>query len=305
MIAIIYSQYFSSRYEFTSLAAALTRRLSSKRDLLLIPIEELHLQIDADGVRFVLGDHYIPVQSVQSAIVIDLGQLTLTSLSYRYYALRLLNESGIRVINRPDTILLCRNKLATAAILQRKGIPFVASLAGSNVATLMGALQTHTPNEEIILKPVDGSRGEGVTSTSWATAEADISRALTSHEIILLQPRILSERSCDWRLLVLGGAIIGTMKRFARPGHVASNVDKSGFLLAASPPEDVACLARAAARAVGGELISVDIITDRRTGCHYVLEVNGFGRWQALEGIAKIDFASIITDYLLSGVAGS
>jgi len=88
----------------------------------------------------------------------------------------------------------------------------------------------------------------------------------------LLQ-ELLPSPGRDLRLLVAGGDVIGAGERLAAPGEWRTNVSLGGTKRPVDPPPRARQLARAAAAAVGGDLVGVDLLP---VGADYaVVELNG------------------------------
>jgi len=78
----------------------------------------------------------------------------------------------------------------------------------------------------------------------------------------------------DTRVIVAGGQVVGAGRRETAPGEWRTNVTLGGRFISLSPTEEEAALAIAAARAIGAELVGVDLLPkpDHES---VVLEVNG------------------------------
>jgi glutathione synthase/RimK-type ligase-like ATP-grasp enzyme len=78
----------------------------------------------------------------------------------------------------------------------------------------------------------------------------------------------------DLRLVVAGGRVVAASERVAAPGNWRTNVSLGGSLRPADPPEPARALAIAAAEAVRGDLVGVDVMP-LAGGGYTVLELNG------------------------------
>jgi ribosomal protein S6--L-glutamate ligase len=95
----------------------------------------------------------------------------------------------------------------------------------------------------------------------------------------------------DWRLFVLGGRVLGAIRRHSPAGEWRTNVAVGGRAEAARPDEAAEQLAIAAARAVGARMAGVDLLPDH-DGRLLVLEVNAVPGWKALAKATGIDVAA-------------
>jgi len=86
--------------------------------------------------------------------------------------------------------------------------------------------------------------------------------------------RLVEPRGYDLRIVVAGGRVVGAIKRVAARGEWRTNVALGGRREPVYPPA-VACeLALAAAEAVGGDLVGVDLLPNDG-GSWTIIEVNG------------------------------
>jgi ribosomal protein S6--L-glutamate ligase len=77
----------------------------------------------------------------------------------------------------------------------------------------------------------------------------------------------------DMRLVVAGGTVVGAVKRVAPPGEWRTNVALGAVREPVEPPPIACELAVAAASAVGGDLVGVDLLP-LGPGRYVVLEIN-------------------------------
>jgi ribosomal protein S6--L-glutamate ligase len=77
----------------------------------------------------------------------------------------------------------------------------------------------------------------------------------------------------DLRLIVARGEVVGAIERVAAPGEWRTNVAQGGTRRPIDPPPDARALALAAAQAVGGDLVGVDLLPTESG--YTVLELNG------------------------------
>lgn len=179
-------------------------------------------------------------------------------------------ERGVHVLNGGASIVAAHDKLVTARCLQQAGVPHPWT------THVFGETPPLVPLP-IVLKPRFGSWGK------------DVYRCVTRSEIkhrfrrlgrrgwairhgILVQDLVEGDGT-DLRLVVARGEIVGAAKRVAALGEWRTNVALGGKRLPARATADAAVLALAAAKAVGGDLVGVDLLP-RRDGGWSVIEVN-------------------------------
>jgi RimK family alpha-L-glutamate ligase len=86
--------------------------------------------------------------------------------------------------------------------------------------------------------------------------------------------RLIEPRGYDLRIVVAGGKVVGAIKRVAARGEWRTNVALGGHREPVYPPAEACELALAAADAIGGDLVGVDLLPDE-SGSWTIIEVNG------------------------------
>ena len=208
---------------------------------------------------------------------VALGRLdvlpTLDGVEDGLWHLRLLERRGVRVLNPATALVAAHDKLVTARRLAAAGVPAPA--------TRHLALRPRRPLEELapplVLKPRFGSWGVDVVRCDdvrgmLCTLTTLRTRPWFAQHGVLAQ-ELIPPRGEDLRVLVAGGVVVGAVRRIAAPGEWRTNVALGAVRRPAVPPDAAATLAVAAAAAVGGDLVGIDLlpVDDGWT----VLEVNG------------------------------
>jgi RimK family alpha-L-glutamate ligase len=198
--------------------------------------------------------------------------------------LLLLERRGLRVLNRAATLLAVHDKLRTARALAAAGIP------QPRTAVLKPGRGDPEPQPPVVLKPRFGSWGRDVVlcpdAAAVESALAEFAgRGWYRRHGVLVQ-ELLPPRGRDLRLVVAGGMVVAASERIAAPGEWRTNVSLGGKLRAPLQlPARARELAVAAARAVRGDLVGVDLLPV--AGGWNVLELNGavdFDQRYALPG---------------------
>ncbi len=225
-----------------------------------------------------LGEVLSPAQAVARLHPGDvaLGRIdvdsSLQGVEPGLWALDALALRGVTVLNRRPALVASHDKLATAEALTRAGLPHPET---EPIARGLPAPRLEPP---LVLKPRFGSWGRDVVlcSTEDELTAAAVRARLrvwfnTSGGVV---QRLVPPRGFDLRVVVAGGQVIGAVKRVAAPGEWRTNVALGARRIPAIPPQAACALALAAAEAVGGDLVGVDLLptgTDDWT----ILEING------------------------------
>jgi RimK family alpha-L-glutamate ligase len=188
------------------------------------------------------------------------------------WALDRLAARGITVLNSRRTLLASHDKLATATSLEAAALPHPRT---GHVAPWLPVPELELP---LVLKPRFGSWGTDVVrceTIGELQAAFTETRQRTWFEATggVLQ-RLVEPRGFDLRLVVAGGQVVGAIKRVAAPGEWRTNITLGGYREPVLPPTDACELAVAAAAAVDGDLVGVDLLPVDGSSWT-VLEVNG------------------------------
>ncbi len=197
---------------------------------------------------------------------------------YTYRFSRRAAAEGLVVIDDPDSILKCNNKVYLAEILARHRIPAPKTLLvhRDNVNQIIPTLAL-----PCVLKQPDSSFSVGVVKVeSEEELPAKVNGLLDKSELIVAQEYLPTE--FDWRVGILDRRPLFVAKYFMVPGHwqiIRHGDDKHEFvegkteaLSVGEAPDRVVKMALKAARLIGDGFYGVDI---KQIGKRlYVIEVN-------------------------------
>lgn len=188
------------------------------------------------------------------------------------WTLDLLERRGVTVLNRRGSLVRAHDKLATAEALELAGVPHPRT---AQVAPWLPLPSLAPP---LVLKPRFGSWGRDVilceTRSELACAVAQARGRLWFNATGGVLQRLVPPAGYDLRIVVAGGAVVGAVHRLAADGEWRTNVALGGRRVPASPGREACQVALAAAAAVGGDLVGVDLLPLPEGGW-IVIEVNG------------------------------
>lgn len=233
----------------------------------------------------------------QRLLVRTLPAGSLEQVIFRLSWLHYWQASGAVVCNKPAALEACVDKFATSWRLAAAGVATPATRVSQTARQALADF--NELGGDVVVKPLFGSEGRGQLRISdpdlmWRTAIT-----LERLQAVLYLQRFIPHPGWDVRVLVLGGRVLGAMRRVASSGQWRSNVAQGA---AAEPwpiDEELARLSVAAANAVGADFAGVDLLRDER-GRWLVLEVNGVPGWRAFAPVTGVDVACRLLDYLVS-----
>jgi len=185
---------------------------------------------------------------------------------------------GVYVLNRPQALLRAHDKLRTARLLRRLGLPHPQT---RHVRTIPELLAIELP---LVVKPRFGSWGKDVHrcldhAELQAVGQLLSERPWFARHGALVQELLPSPES-DLRVLVAAGRCVGAIRRMPAPHEWRTNASLGGVRLPAEAPSHARELASAAVAAIGGDVMEVDLLPDRDS--FRVLEMNGAPDFDAL-----------------------
>jgi glutathione synthase/RimK-type ligase-like ATP-grasp enzyme len=196
---------------------------------------------------------------------------------YTYRFARRAAAEGMVVIDDPESIVRCTNKVYQAELFLRNGIPIPPTLVVHKGNTQVVAQQLGFP---CVLKQPDSSFSAGVVKAKDADElQRELKRLLSSSELVVAQGYVPSD--FDWRVGVLDGEALYVSKYYMARGHWQIQrstpnqkriYGKSETVAPKEAPQNVVNLAIKACNLIGNGLYGVDI---KEVGNKlYVIEVN-------------------------------
>ena len=178
---------------------------------------------------------------------------------------------GVRVLNRRSALVRAHDKLLTAQHLVAARIPHPKTVHLPHADAPLGL------RPPFVLKPRFGSWGVDVFRCESELELRALLRDIRDRPWFLRHGALLQEivpsNGRDIRLLVAGGQIVGGVQRIAAPGEWRTNVSLGGHRLSVTPTDELSRLAIAAAAAIGGDFVGVDVLPAE--GGYTVIEING------------------------------
>jgi len=196
---------------------------------------------------------------------------------YTYRFARRAKAEGLVVIDDPDSILKCNNKVYLAELLAHHNLPAPRTLLihRGNIDQIVPLLAL-----PCVLKQPDSSFSVGVDKVDDERAlRAKVAELLDKSDLIVAQEWLPTE--FDWRVGILDGRVIFVCKYYMAQGHwqIIDHSREEGrsegpteALAVGQAPEEVVTLALQAANLIGDGFYGVDI---KQAGNRYcIIEIN-------------------------------
>ncbi|MBC7448430.1 MAG: 30S ribosomal protein S6--L-glutamate ligase [Hymenobacteraceae bacterium] len=201
-----------------------------------------------------------------------------------------------------QAILRSRDKLRAMQLLARAGVGLPRTVF-TNYSKEASELVKQAGGPPVVIKLLEGTQGLGVVLAETEGAATSVIEAFHNLKArFIVQEFIAESRGADLRAFIVGGEVVGAMKRQGREGEFRSNLHRggTGTLVKLTSKEKKSALAAAAALdlAVAG----VDMLQSKRGPL--VLEVNSSPGLEGIEKATGTDVADRIVAYVETLVRG-
>ena len=212
----------------------------------------------------------------------------------RYFEL-----AGVFVINSSNSIDLVQDKFHTSELLNRAGIPVPTTMLAKYPIT-HDLVETHI-GFPCIIKVTIGSFGVGVymcqTKQEYLRV-IEFANSLDESKVLIVQEYLGDHPGEDLRVFVIGGKVIGAMKRTAPAGDFRANISHGGTGSKFELTPEIESLALATANALNLDIAGIDLLFDKRG--FRVCEANSNPGFYGFDKYCKTNVAEIIADYIES-----
>jgi len=219
--------------------------------------------------------------------------------SVTFYATAVLRQfemMGVYSLNESVAISRSRDKLRALQLLARKGIGMPVS--GFAHSTKMSAeLIKLVGGAPLVIKLLEGTQGKGVVlAETQQAAESVIDAFRDLDEYFLVQEFIKEAEGSDIRCFVIGGKVVASMMRKAKPGDFRSNLHRGGTAMDVKLTPEERKTATRAADAMGLNVAGVDILRSKHGPL--VIEVNSSPGLEGIEKSTTKDVAQMIIEHI-------
>ena len=274
--------------------AILLSRVRVEEKLLISAFNDRNIEVTIIDDRNVVFDLHHQENWTQYDVVIE----RCINHSRALYALRILNDWGIKTVNTYDVGLICGNKVEMTSALIRDKVPSPqCKIAFTPQSALDAIEQLGYP---AVLKPAVGSWGRLLSKVNDREAAETIlehKQILGSyhHSIFYIQEYI-DKPERDIRSFVVGDKTIGAIYRTSP--HWITNTARGGTASNCPVTPDIDALSLAAANAVGGGVVAIDIL-ETKDGRLLVNEVNYTMEFRNSIDTTGVNIPDAVVDYVL------
>jgi [lysine-biosynthesis-protein LysW]---L-2-aminoadipate ligase len=214
------------------------------------------------------------------------------------YALEVLNGWGVPTVNTAYVANVCGNKFETTMALLKYKVPTPRTLLAFTPESALEAIETL--GYPAVLKPAVGSWGRLISKVN----DREAAEAILEHKSILGSyhhsifyiQEFVAKPQRDIRTFVVGGETIAGIYRYS--AHWITNTARGGQALNCPITPEIDALSRAAAEAVGGGVVAIDLL-EKPDGEILVNEVNYTMEFRNSIDTTGVDIPGRVVEYVL------
>jgi [lysine-biosynthesis-protein LysW]---L-2-aminoadipate ligase len=222
------------------------------------------------------------------------------SQSRALYVQRMMKLAGVRTVNTHDVIENCGDKFITTQLMLQHGVPTTRVMMAFTPESALQAIETL--GYPCVLKPVVGSWGRGVVRVNdrdSAEAVVNLRDELGGYQQhIYYVQELVRKPQRDIRSFVVGDRCIAAIYRTS--AHWITNTHLGGKASNCPVTPELEAISVAAAHAVGGGVVAVDLFEDPERGL-LVNEVNHTMEFRNSVPATGVDIPGQMVDFVLGG----
>jgi len=206
-----------------------------------------------------INDNDIFFKLEKNELDVDIVLERCISHSRAYYAMKILNEQGIRTLNSSDSAEICGSKFLVTESLLKNKIPTPKTILSFTKETALDAIEKI--GYPVVLKPAIGTWGTLCAKINDREAAEGIiehkDKLGSYHHSVFYIQEYIDKPNRDIRVFVVGDKIVGAVYRNSK--HWMTN-KKGQFTIEKCPVTDeIKDLALRAKEAVEADIIAIDM----------------------------------------------
>ena len=248
--------------------------------------------IDKDDRKSVLVEN--EYTTIPDFVIPRVGSAT---TYYQKAVFRHLERMGVLFINGSDAIDNVKDKLYTMQILAQNNVPHPKTMLVKNPVD--SNYVSKNIGFPIVVKSLSGTHGKGVyLAENKRNFEqlVEMMEQFNDRFNIILQEFVEDSHGKDLRIIVVGGKVIGAMKRESVDGDFRANVTRGGGAKPVELDEQMEYLALESTKILGLDIGGVDLLYDGDS--YKICEVNSSPGFNGMEKYTEIRVAEQIVTYV-------
>jgi len=264
------------------------------------PIKDTMVNYSRSTSRLLYNNSNL-IDELNGVLVRGPGIGILEQIYFRMNAIRLFEHSNIYVVNSAASIERASDKLFTSMTLEGIHISVPPTMVAQKIDDAMTFFRNY---KDIIIKPLFGSRGKGITRITDEEAAYLIFETLEQFSFTFYLQKFIPHGNRDIRALVIGDQVIAAMYRVAENNGWKTNVSLGSTPEQCELNEKLKKICVRAAQIVGCEIAGIDVMIPENEDDvdYYLLEVNACPAWEGLQKTTDLNIAESIVDYIATRI---
>jgi len=264
------------------------------------PIKDTMVNYSRSTSRLLYNNSNL-IDELNGVLVRGPGIGILEQIYFRMNAIRLFEHSNIYVVNSAASIERASDKLFTSMTLEGIHISVPPTMVAQKIDDAMTFFRNY---KDIIIKPLFGSRGKGITRITDEEAAYLIFETLEQFSFTFYLQKFIPHGNRDIRALVIGDQVIAAMYRVAENNGWKTNVSLGSTPEQCELNEKLKKICVRAAQIVGCEIAGIDVMIPENEDAvdYYLLEVNACPAWEGLQKTTDLNIAESIVDYIATRI---
>ncbi len=234
------------------------------------------------------------LQDLDAIITRPIGRGSLEEIIFRMNLLHKLERAGMLIINPPLAIERSVDKYCSLTLFQENGIPVPRTAVTESHDEALKCF--YELGEDVVVKPVFGSRGVGATRINDSDVAARVFRTISFYHGVLYLQEFIPHGDSDIRAFVIGDRVIAAMRRISE--NWKTNVSLGAKPVSFQLSSELENLAVKAAKVIGCKVTGVDLMEGPEGPV--VIEINSQPGWKGLQSVTKTNIADEIISYVVS-----
>ncbi|MEX0811627.1 MAG: 30S ribosomal protein S6--L-glutamate ligase [Chitinophagales bacterium] len=200
-----------------------------------------------------------------------------------------------------NAILRSRDKLRSLQVLSREGLGLPKTVF-TNFSKEKDDVIKSVGGAPLIIKLLEGTQGLGVVLAETKKAAESVLDAFNGLKArVIVQEYIKESKGSDIRVFVVGGKVVGAMKRTGKEGEFRSNLHRGGSAQVIKLSKEERLAAIKAVKAMGLDIAGVDLLQSERGPL--ILEVNSSPGLEGIEKATGKNVAGAIIEFIENAIS--
>jgi len=216
--------------------------------------------------------------------------------TYMWFGYKILKtlEGKVYMPIEPCSVIVSHNKFLTLLALKEAGLPVPKTFMATSRGTFENLLDDM--NYPVVMKLLYGSLGKGVMFADSKQSAKSFMDALERFKEPIFLEEYVPNPGEDIRVFVLGGSVLGAMKRTAEKDELRANIGIGGIGKPAKVDTNMKSISIKAADVLGMDITGIDIIKGPRGPV--IIEANVNVHFEGLKKTLGINVAREIVKYV-------